>query len=633
MNRHFSLAPLCAALLGAALLSGCLNTGRIKVATIEPVAVGLDARNRIVPGERTQFEVRIKDKDGKVYSTADSSLSWDDLDVAVTGATLDRSSGELTFLRDVGQEPESRYNVSVTYKPDPEIKGELQVQPDWAPVLGPRPDDVAGMNISLDGYKNGDFLAPGLPVRLTVQVMDKEGRAFLLGGKQNKLPVERLDIATENMDFSRTALTFTGVNDKQATAGQGYQITIKYSGNPDYIYTAALTPDYKSLEGPAPADVQDISFGEATFKVKTAVPGALVPIQFQVKDREGRVYVYPREGHLPTVLPGKIRIIGENLSYEESSHNLKMSSKYQPMVGKTYRVFATYEGRDDLVASHVIEPDLLNGLPLMETDIVELHGKKGSNGRYGQTGSIGPNGTTSPVGLGGAGASGTDGTHGGPGRNGQNGPAIQVLAQEVRTLDGVSRLTLLELTGPGMAPKYYLRKLAGRPLQVTSIGGIGGDGGSAGDGGDGGNGGDGKYGGGSGGRGGNGGNGGNAGNGGNGGKVMIMVSTPDMETAFIPLSQGGEGGKGGDGGKGGKGGTAGAILTINQDSSSSGSRESSNQPLQLAATGSEGSSGANGAYGVPGNRGDDGNVEVRVDQKAVDIIRRAPPSLIENVLY
>jgi hypothetical protein len=53
----------------------------------------------------------------------------------------------------------------------------------------------------------------------------------------------------------------------------------------------------------------------------------------------------------------------------------------------------------------------------------------------------------------------------------------------------------------------------------------------------------------------------------------------------------------------------------------------------LAATGSEGSSGANGAYGVPGNRGDDGVVEIRVDPKAGDVIRRAPKSLVENVLY
>ena len=635
MNRRFTALPLYAALIGAGLLAGCTAPGVINVASIQPIAGGLDAKMRIVPGRQAPFEVRIQDKEGKVFSTSDNSLSWDDLDITASGATFDRASRKLTFRQDISQTPDSRYKINVTYKRVPEVKGVLSIVPDWAMILGPAASDVASMFVAVEGFKDGDRMAPGQILPLKVEVKDNEGRYFGLGDTKNALPIERLDIATVNMDFSRQNFTLSGVNDRKTVGDAGYGVTVKYRGNPIQGYTARFQPDFQLVEGPDAKDVQDITFGEATVKVASAIPGSIVPLQFQVKDREGRVYSYPRQGNQPTLLASKMRIIGENVAYDDAGNRLKLNENYQAMVGKAYKVFATYEGRDDMVTSHVIQPDFLHGLPLMDKHSIELQGNKGSDGRPGQNGSHGPNGSPSPVGLGGAGASGTDGTHGGPGRNGQHGPAIQVLAQEVRTLDGLQRIGLIEVTGPGQSPKYFLRQLNERPLQITSLGGAGGDGGNSGNGGNGGKGGDGKYGGGSGGRGGNGGNGGNGSNGGNGGKVLVLVSTPDMETAFVPLSQGGEGGKGGDGGIGGKGGSAGSILYSQSDASASNGQggNTSAQQIPLAATGSEGSSGANGAYGAPGNSGDTGVVEIRVDQKAGDVIRRAPKSLVENVLY
>ncbi len=633
MNTRFTALPLYAALLGAGLLAGCSAPGRINAVSLQPIAGGLDAKQRIAPGKQAPFEVRIKDKEGKLFSTRDNSLSWDDLEISTSNVTLDRAGGKLTFLQDIGQTPDSRYKINVSYKHDPAIKGVLTVQPDWALILGPAASDVASMMVAIEGYKDGDRMAPGQILPLKVEVKDSEGRYFGLGDSKNNLPIERLDVETVNMEFSRQNFTLSGVNDRKTVGSSGYSVTVRYRGNPVQTYTARFQPDFQLVEGPDAKDVQDIYFGEPTVKVTSAIPGSVVPLQFQVKDREGRLYTYPRQGNQPTLLASKIRIIGENLRYDEASNDLKLNEKYQAMVGKVYKLFATYEGRDDMVTSHVIQPDFLRGLPLMEQHVVELKGNKGSDGRSGQNGSHGPNGSASPVGLGGAGASGTDGTHGGPGRNGQHGPSIQVLSQEVRTLDGQNRLALIEITGPGQSPKYFLRQLNERPLQVTSMGGAGGDGGHAGNGGNGGNGGDGKYGGGSGGRGGNGGNGGNGANGGNGGKVLVLVSTPDMETAFVPLSQGGEGGKSGDSGIGGKGGSAGSILFAKPETSANNQGSNTAQQIPLAATGSEGSSGANGAYGVPGNQGDNGAVEIRVDQKAVDVIRRAPKSLVENVLY
>ncbi len=631
MKRRFTLLPLSAALMIAGLLAGCTTPGRINVASIQPIAGGVDAKQRVVPGKQVPFEVRLLDKDGKVFSTGDNSLAWDDLEITASNASFDRASGRITFLRDISQAADTRYKISVAYKQTPEIKGVLSVIPDWALILGPAPADVASMQVAVEGFKDGDRMAPGQLLPLKVEVKDNEGRYFGLGDAGNNLPIERLDIETVNMDFSRQNFMLSGINDRKSVEAGGYGITVKYRGNPIQTYTARFHPDFQLVEGPDAKDVQDIYFGEPTAKVVAAIPGSIVPLHFQVKDRAGRVYTYPRQGNQPTLLAGKMRIIGENLVHDEAASQLKLSDNYHAMVGKAYKVFATYEGRDDMVTSHVIQPDLLHGLPLMESHVIELKGNKGADGRAGQNGSDGPNGSASPVGLGGAGASGTDGTHGGPGRNGQHGPSIQVLSQEVRTLDGQTRLALIEVTGPGQSPKYFLRQLNERPLEVTSIGGAGGDGGNAGNGGNGGNGGDGKYGGGSGGRGGHGGNGGNGSNGGNGGKVLVLVSTPDMETAFVPLSRGGEGGKGGDGGIGGKGGSAGSILVVKQDGN--GQDRSASQQVPLAATGSEGSSGANGAYGVPGNSGDDGSVEIRVDQKAGDVIRRAPKSLVENVLY
>ncbi len=634
MNGRFTALPLYVALLGAGLLAGCTAPGVINVASIQPIAGGLDAKQRIVPGKQAPLEVRIQDKEGKVFSTSDNSLPWADLEITASGATFDQTSHKLTFQQDISQSPDTRYKINVTYKHAPEIKGVLSVVPDWAMILGPAASDVASMVVAIEGFKDGDRMAPGQILPLKVEVKDNEGRYFGLGDAKNALPIERLDIETVNMDFSRQNFTLSGVNDRKTVGDTGYGVTVKYRGNPIQTYTARFLPDFQLVEGPDAKDVQDIYFGDATVKVATAIPGSVVPLQFQVKDREGRIYSYPRQGNNPTLLASKMRIIGENVVYEEASNQLKLKENYQAMVGKSYKVFATYEGRDDMVTSHVIQPDFLHGLPLMEQNSIQLQGNKGTDGRPGQNGSNGPNGSPSPVGLGGAGASGTDGTHGGPGRNAQHGPAIQVLSQEVRTLDGQTRLALIEVTGPGQSPKYFLRQLNERPLQVTSLGGAGGDGGNAGNGGSGGKGGDGKYGGGSGGRGGNGGNGGNGANGGNGGKVLVLVSTPDMETAFVPLSQGGDGGKGGDGGIGGKGGSAGSILYTQPDASTSNNQSSnSSQQIPLAATGSEGSSGANGAYGVPGNSGENGVVEIRVDQKAGDVIRRAPKSLVENVLY
>jgi len=630
MHPRFTILPLYAALLSAGLLAGCSTPGGINAVSIQPIASGVDAKNRIVPGKQTPFEVRIEDKKGKVFSTSDNSLSWDDLTVTSSNARFDPANSSLTFQQDISQAPDSRYQINVTYKHAPELKGVLSIKPDWALILGPAPSDVTSMSVSVEGYNDGDRLAPGLTLPLKVEVKDNEGRYFVLGEASNRLPIERLDIETVNMAISSQNFTLTSLDDRKTVEGVGYGVTVKYRGNPIQSYTARFQPDFQLTEGPDAKDVQDIYFGDPTVTVTNAIPGATIPLQFKIKDREGRVYTYPRQGNEPTLRAKKMQIIGDNVVYDEANSQLKLSSNYQAMVGKSYKIFATYEGRDDMVTSHDIRPDFLRGLPLMEEHSFELQGNKGADGRGGQSGSHGPNGSASPVGLGGAGASGTDGTHGGPGRNAQHGPTLQVLSQEVRTLDGQHRLALIEVTGPGQAPKYFLRQMNERPLQVTSLGGNGGNGGHAGNGGNGGNGGDGKFGGGSGGRGGNGGNGGNGANGGNGGKVLVMVSTPDMETAFVPLSRGGEGGRGGDGGIGGKGGTAGSILYAQPDSEKS---SKSQQHIPLAATGSEGSSGANGAYGVPGNNGDDGAVEIRVDPKAGDVIRRAPKSLIENVLH
>jgi hypothetical protein len=274
----------------------------------------------------------------------------------------------------------------------------------------------------------------------------------------------------------------------------------------------------------------------------------------------------------------------------------------------------------------------LHELPIMEAQTIEFKGNPGSPGRIGQNGSSGTNGQSSSIGLGGAGAAGIDGMHGSPGGDGLKGPNVQVLAHEVRTLDGDRRLLLIEATSSDQTPRYFLRPLNAPPLRIATMGGVGGDGGNGGNGGNGGHGGDGKFGGGSGGRGGNGSNGGIGGNGGSGGKLIILVSNPDLQTALFPVSVGGEGGRGGGFGQGGKGGSAGSILAPPPNKKSGGWFSSSESTaIPLAATGSEGSQGAYGLDGVPGKRGDDGIVEIRVDEKAADVLRRVPKNLIEQV--
>lgn len=613
----------------AMLLAGCASTSgvRIEGGRMEIIVADHQAGSRIKPGTVVALEVRITDAEGKQATTRDNSLGWVDLAVSGTNAKVGGAGQSIEFLADRAGFVGDAYQITVFHKKFPKVRQQIALRPDWAAVLGPDPENVRSLKFALPEAPDGTPLIPLNPYKVVVEVVDDEGRIFSTDpapGVSSGLPLDRLVIARSNLEFDAQRMVVQGAMDEIKVNAEGYTLKVAYRGRPEMAQERRFAADLAALIGPDPANVAELRLDPVTSDVKTAVPGTEVTFKLSVVDKAGRAYYFPRQANKPTFLSNRLRVLGENLRFDDKKSVLLLRDSYQQMVGKRYRMIAVYEGRDDLPLVHVIEPDMLSGLPLMSEGALDFVGTSGVHGRDGTNGSGGAYGNTNPHGIGGSGASGTDGTSGGHGRNGQHGPAIQVLAHEVRTVDGRNRLALIEVTGPGMVPKYFLRPLAAGPLQITSQGGKGGNGGAGGDGGDGARGGDGRVGGGSGGSGGRGGNGGNGGTGGNGGRVMVLVSNTDLESVFVPLSRAGEGGLGGDGGKGGRGGSAGLILATAKEIDSKG---------LAASTGSEGSNGSNGSFGMPGNQGNDGSVEIRLEGRAADVVRRAPNSLTRNVLF
>ena len=208
------------------------------------------------------------------------------------------------------------------------------------------------------------------------------------------------------------------------------------------------------------------------------------------------------------------------------------------------------------------------------------------------------------------------------------GPNLRVLAREVRTIDAQTRLVLFEVRAPGTRPEYYVRTIDAPPVTIVTHGGTGGTGGDGGGGGNGGDGGDGYYSG-DGGDGGNAGGGGDGGDGGNGGTLNLILTTHELEKAFILDSQGGAGGSGGQEGLAGQPGIPGSV-----DEWTTGDEVKPPKDAPPPEVGAYGNEGNIGYTGRSGHDGLPGMVELSVDEsQASALVRRVPEEIREVVLY
>ncbi|MCZ0943314.1 MAG: hypothetical protein OXJ53_09675, partial [Gammaproteobacteria bacterium] len=357
-------------------------------------------------------------------------------------------------------------------------------------------------------------------------------------------------------------------------------------------------------------------------------------------------------------LPHKrIAVSVENGSFD--GREVKFSADAKGMLGKKYVVRVEYlefvelggstaEGEaggaptadaDTEAAISVLSPleyefapDFLGVVPLLQEDALEYAGKPGADGNKGRDGRDGSRGgnMSGALGRGGDGRAGGSGTAGQTGARGTPGPRLRIVAREVRTVDAAHKLALFEIRQPGTSPSYYIRKLDGSPVTITSRGGRGGHGGAGGNGGNGGDGGN-AYFSGHGGDGGDAGAGGDGGEGGNGGGITLYLSSYDLEQAFILDSIGGLGGDGGAEGSTGPPGIPGSIAQWETEEAQK-IREDEDLPLpQIGGYGNEGNIGYTGRRGHDGIGGE---TEIILDaDQAAAMVRRVPRELQDVILF
>lgn len=613
---------LSLAILGlVSLLGGCVTTDYNR---LELVVDGVDDKQRVVPGQNVGIDVVAYAADGKQTRLSEGGLKVEDLVITASNASLSlppSGKGTLLLSRDRAQMAGGGYEISVRMKEKPEVASIRRLVPDFARLEGPPSEEVKDLIVEIEGeYENS--LVPGRPVRLYVTAVDREGRRFVYGrDSELKLPVDRLNIATDKMGFDPNTGMLQPSGNRDVLATSGYALAVGYKGKSGVIINKALLPDFSRVDGPDPKDVTRLIVSGDLTDRDSVVPGRTLVLKIAALDTKGRLF---RVGDGEFPLPHeRLQIQVVNGTYDPKSGTIQLTSDYRAFMDKNFKVDIGYVGRADINYSKAFDTDFVSGLPLMKQDelvFAGLDGEAGKPGRDGAAGLVGRDGANSDM-PGENGKAGRNATNGKDGAEGRNGPNIEVEAMETRAFDGRERLNLLEVRASGEAPRYFIRKFNGPALRVLSRGGRGGDGGIGGKGGDGGRGGEGIRAG-DGGDGGQGGRGGDGGRGGNGGNITVRISTPDLSKALVVLSERGEPGHGGAGGAGGRGGDPGTMLVA---------RDGGDRRVSIP--GRDGGQGQQGDDGRRGQAGVEGRVEMRVDNQVYDLVRRAPENITSLIIH
>ena len=514
---------------------------------------------------------------------------------------------------------------------------------DFALLHGPDAADVESFRIALlwrkDGapyeIPEGTPLIPGETYEVRAVVNDVHGRKFSSKDDNYPVPPERLEL--ELTGFTQPDAGTTGVV-THADLGAGratFEVAAEYDGDARHTGSLSFPFDAAIVQGPEPEAVVGFEIAGNLADAKPITPGAVENLEVRVVDVNGRAWVLglPGKGsHLDHEYPlpsSRLVVETENVQYAPNTAEVRFNGDARAMLGQQYRVVARYADDPRLTLERVYAPDFLAIVPLMEEDELTYDGMGGRPGRDGRDGQQGSRGNDSGrvLGRAGDGRAGGHGTGGQNGARGSPGPNLRIIAREVRTIDAKERLALFEVRAPGARPEYYIRSIDAAPVTIVSRGGPGGRGGLGGRGGEGGNGGDGYYSG-DGGDGGNAGAGGDGGDGGNGGGINLILTTHELEKAFVLDSRGGAGGLGGEEGRAGQPGIPGSVDAWSAD------EEKNNQDLPPPEVGAYGNEGNIGYTGRPGHDGLPGMVQLTVEEdQAAALVRRIPRELQDVLLY
>ena len=664
---------LCAstALVLALALAGCAATSPITSVNFTPQSAQgspLEENARVRPGSSVKLSRIVGvQADGKSVDLNDDP----GVEVNVKGGTYDRSTRQVTFSDNRASVPDLRYEISVTTASG--AVASKRFIADFALIDGPEPQDVASSSAKLLWHQDervfeipqGTALMPGAVYELRVEVTDTLGRTFSTANANMNLPVRRLNIEAEGFDLvDSQALKFKvrNLGAGNQTGVPQYRMSVQYEDNQSSSQDLAYRYDPAIPDGPVASQVAAIYADSELANTTSIIPGQSFPLNLVVEDVRGRKWRLNKPGpgsheHNEFPLPpSRVRVSAENGSFD--GQEVTFSADAKGMLGKKYLVRVEYldfvglgetaagegvgaptTGAEAKVAISVLspleyefEPDFLGAVPMLQEDALEYGGKPGADGNKGRDGRDGSRGSnmSGALGRGGDGRAGGSGTPGQTGARGLPGPKMRIVAREVRTVDAKHSLVLFEIRQPGTSPSYYVRKMDGNPVTITSRGGRGGHGGEGGSGGEGGDGGD-AYFSGHGGDGGDAGAGGDGGEGGNGGGITLYLSSYDLEQAFILDSIGGLGGDGGAEGSTGSPGIPGSIAQWETEDAQK-IREENGLPLpQIGGYGNEGNIGYTGRRGHDGIGGE---TEIILDaSQAAAMVRRVPRELQDVILF
>ena len=565
----------------------------------------------------------------------------DEVSVEVRGGTYDAATGEIVFSDRREAVPPEGYEVTVIHADG--ARSVQRFKADFALVHGPDAPDVESFRIALlwrqDGtpyeIPEGTPLIPGEEYEIRAVANDVHGRKFSSSDSNYPLPPDRLEMTLAG--FARVDPGTTGLvarSDAHSPRAT-YEVTAVYGGDARHAGTLSFPFDPAIAEGPDSQAVAGLEMSGDLAGGDPVRPGAVEALEVRVTDLNGRTWVLGLEGrgsHLDHEYPlpvSRLTVETENVDYARGTSQVRFNADARAMLGQEYRITVRYGDDPRLALDRVYEPDFLSIVPLMAEDDLNYSGTGGRAGRDGRDGQQGSRGNDSArvLGRAGDGRAGGHGTSGQNGARGSPGPNLRVIAREVRTIDAQERLVLFEVRAPGVRPEYYIRSIDAPPVTIASHGGPGGRGGGGGNGGQGGNGGEGYYSG-DGGDGGNAGGGGDGGDGGNGGTINLILTTHELEKAFVLDSRGGAGGLGGEEGRAGEPGIPGSVDSWTADD------EKQSKDLPPPEVGAYGNEGNIGYTGRAGHDGLPGMVQLAVDEtQAAALVRRVPQGLQDVILY
>lgn len=634
-------ARAAAGVLVLGIAAGCAAPSVVEnvgfdVVTAENRTMAPDSLMR--PGARVRVDrIRLTDSQGASRQPETAG----EVSVEVRGGAYDAATGEIVFSDDRGAVPPEGYEVTVIH-PDG-ARSVQRFKADFALVDGPDAPDVESFRIALlwrqDGtpyeIPEGTPLIPGEEYEIRAVATDVHGRKFASMDPNYPLPPDRLEMTLTG--FTRVDPGTTGLIARSDIGAPraSYEVAAVYGGDTRHAGTLSFPFDPAIAGGPDPEAVAGLEMSGGLAGGDPMRPGAVEPLQVRVTDMHGRTWVLGLAGrgsHLDHEYPlpfSRLTVETEHVDYAPSASEVRFNADARAMLGQEYRITVRYGDDPRLTLDRTFAPDFLSIVPLMAEDELGYAGTGGRAGRDGRDGQQGSRGNDSArvLGRAGDGRAGGHGTSGQNGARGSPGPNLRIIAREVRTIDARERLVLFEVRAPGVRPEYYIRSIDAPPVTIVSNGGPGGRGGGGGHGGEGGNGGDGYYSG-DGGDGGNAGGGGDGGDGGNGGTINLILTTHELEKAFVLDSRGGAGGLGGEEGRAGQPGIPGSVDSWTADD------DKQNKDLPPPEVGAYGNEGNIGYTGRAGHDGLPGMVQLAVDEtQAAALVRRVPQSLQDVILY